>query len=265
MGGSRPATDPSEQWLRAVFSAPRQVREVSVLPVVDDDQTVTPRRAGASGRAAGAPVAVNPSGAPSVAASTGRRWGRSRCASSAWPPVPPWRRTGLLARSPSTTSSRTAPSRCRAWSTPAPRSISGPHPERRACNITIDVPTAASADPGPEEADGHRPDVRRGERRERVRSRPAWVLPRATSEATRLLEPFDRQRVGVTSVFGSDPKVAGRFAYDDQVSTAWVSAPQDRHPTLLFRWDKRRPSTAMPSSTRRAGRADHGHRPGQRT
>ena len=115
----------------------------------------------------------------------------------------------------------------------------GSTPERRACNDTLGVPDCdVNRIRTAEEAEGM--DRRFTTDAEQEVELQGWVLPRATPEAARLLEPIDEQTIGVTSVYGSDPKVAGRFAYDGQVTTAWVSDPQDRNPTLLFQWDRPR-------------------------
>ncbi len=232
------ATDPAEQWLRAVFSGPRQVREVSVLPVVDDDQIVPPRvlevRAGQQVRR----VAVNPSGAPSVARFDGSAVGSVqvrvvRAATSATLAPTGLREVAIDDLEPHRTFA-------------IPGVVAGgasfdfgSTPERRACNITIDAPDCSVARIRAAEEENGMDRTFVAASAERVRL-TGLVVPRATSEAARLLEPLvGGLQVGATSIYGFDPKVSSRFAYDGQVSTAWVSSPQDRNPTLLLRWGER--------------------------
>lgn len=232
------ATDPGQQWLRAVFDAPRQVHTVSVLPVVDDDQIVPPRvlevRAGPQTRR----LDVNPSGAPVVAEFDGSVVGsievrvvRAITASSQAP-------TGIREVTIDDLESR------RTFVVPGAVAEGasfafGARPERRACNTTIDVPdcSVARIRAAEERAGMDRTFVSAAASLVRFHG---TVQPRATPESARLLEPLTDLQVGATSIYGFDPKVSSRFAYDGQVSTAWVSAPQDRSPTLILRWNEPR-------------------------
>jgi len=229
------ATDPAEQWLRAVFSAPRQVRTVSVLPLVDDDEIIPARvlevRAGPQVRR----VEVNPSGAPAVAEFDGTAVGsvevrivRAATASAQAP-------TGIR----EITIDDLVPHRTFALPGALAEGASfafGASPERRACHITVDVPDCSIARIRAAEEENGMARTFTAASTDRVRLH-GLVVARATSEAARLLEPLiGGLQVGATSIYGFDPKVSSRFAYDGQVSTAWVSAPQDRNPTLLLRW-----------------------------
>lgn len=59
--------------------------------------------------------------------------------------------------------------------------------------------------------------------------------------AIRLLQPlFGQVAVEASSVFLDEPGVAGQLAYDGDIGTAWLSDPEDAHPTLRLHW--RRPA-----------------------
>lgn len=238
------ATDPTEQWLRAVFSSPRQVRTVSVLPLVDDNQIVPAReleiRAGPQVRR----VAVNPSGAPAVAQFDGSTVGSVqvrivRAATSATQAPVAIREITIDDLEPH-----------RSFLVPGALGAGasfdfGATPERRACNITIGVPDCSLARirAAEEETGMSRTFVSGADTTLRL---SGLVVARATSEAARLLEPLTGGlQVGGTSMYGFDPKVASRFAYDGQVSSAWVSSPQDRGPTLFLRWGERQELTGI--------------------
>lgn len=229
------ATDPSEQWIRAVFSSPREVRTVSVLPVVDDNQVVPARalevRAGPQVRR----VAVNPSGAPAVARFDGSAVGSVQVRVV---------RAGTAATQASTGIREIAiddlePHRSFAVPGAVAEGASfafGATAERRACFITIDVPdcSVVRIRAAEEENGMFRTFTSVSDQQVALNG---LVVARGTSESARLLEPLvGGLQVGATSVYGFDPKVSSRFAYDGQVSTAWMSSPQDRNPTLLLRW-----------------------------
>jgi arabinofuranan 3-O-arabinosyltransferase len=237
------ATDPTRQWLRAVFSSPRQVRTVSVMPVVDDDQIVPARvlevRAGPQVRR----VKVSPSGVPAVAEFDGSAVGsvqvrvvRAATAASQAP-------TGIR----EITIDDLEPHRTFA----VPGALAeggsfafGTTPERRACFITVDVPdcSVARIRAAEEESGMDRTFTASGGRV----ALHGLVVARGTSEAARLLEPLvGGLQVGATSIYGFDPKVSSRFSYDGQVSTAWMSSPQDRNPTLLLRWGEQQRITGI--------------------
>lgn len=228
-------TDPRDQWLRLEFDEPRPVHQISILPAVDDENLVPIRsltvRAGGQSRS----VVASPSGAPSVVELDGRAvpWVEvriDRAATSA--------RAGSVSLREVTVDDLVPTRTLSVPGTVEPGSAwwVGSGAERRACNITVGVPDCdvARIRP-PEEGDGlDRTLTTAAPSSVRLHG---WVVARATSETARLLEPFDAQQVGVTSIYGFDPKVAGRFAYDGQPSTAWVSDPRDRNPTLLLNWD----------------------------
>ena len=102
------------------------------------------------------------------------------------------------------------------------------------------------------------------------------VVARSTPEAARLLDLVQqRPPITASSTFGQDPRVAPRFAYDGQPTTAWVSDDGDLYPTLTFRWKRLRTVTGITvasdelapvgvvvTATRRdpAGRAHRRHR-----
>ena len=229
------ATDPTEQWLRMDFAAPRPVYDVSVLPVMDDREVVPIRELEIQAGDQTARVSTNASGAPSVVRFDGREVGsvevrvvragtRSERARVGVRDIEvdglrPYR-TFVVPREIDAQS---------AW-------VFGSDPGRRACVISLGRPDCAVARiRASEEPTGmDRTFTLAGGQEVRFRGR---VTARGTFEAARLLEPLgNEQQVGATSIYGSDPKVASRFAYDGEPSTAWVSSDDDLEPTMLFRW-----------------------------
>ncbi|WP_182526402.1 alpha-(1-_3)-arabinofuranosyltransferase domain-containing protein [Nocardioides dongkuii] len=229
------ATNPRDQWLRLEFDEPTPVREVSVLPVVDDEAVAPVRefevradgqRRTVRGHASGAPSVVEFDGSPveSLEVRVTKAATRER-----------WARVGIRELSVDglrPTRSLVVPGEVEhgaAW-------VFHTGAERRACTITVGVPSCDVARiRAPEERAGmDRTFTTAAPSVHRVRG---WVSPRATLEAGRLLEPLDAgQQVTSSSTFGQDPKVSSRFAYDGELTTAWVSAGEDRNPTLVFEW-----------------------------
>ena len=242
-------TDPREQWLRLVLDEPRPVREVEVTPVSDDPQVLPIRsvevRAGDQTRT----IATNPSGAPVTAEfdgsvvdvvevrvrDVGTAGDRGRIG---------FREVtvdGLVATRtlavPGDVGSGSA------W-------VFGTVAERRACVAATqgDLPDGlpdcnVARIRGNEEPEGL-------DRTFTTSAPGTWTLrgeaiARATSETGRLLEPGGRRQVGATSVYGSDPRVASRFVYDGSPTTGWVSADQDRTPTVLVRLARERTVTGL--------------------
>ncbi len=234
---SSQATDPTEQWIRLDFAGRRPVYTVSVLAVMDDREVVPIRelevRAGDQSRR----VATNASGTPSVVRFDGREVGsvevrvvRAGTRANAARvgireievgPLRP-RRTYVVPGRIDADSS---------W-------VFSSDPDRRACVITVGQPdcSVARIRAGEEPTGMDRTFALDGDQDVRFVGR---VVARGTFEAARLLEPLGNdQQVGATSFYGSDPKVASRFAYDGEPTTAWVSADHDPAPSLLFRWSE---------------------------
>ena len=235
---SSEATDPTEQWLRMKFSEPRPVREVSVLPVMDDRQVVPIRELEVRAGDDSVRLETNASGAPAVA-----RFDGSEVRSVEVRVL----RAGTRSERARVGIREIAVDGLRPYRTFVVPGVAGPgsswvfgtDADRRACVITLGRPDCAVARiRAGEERSGMDRTFRIGDTQTaRVRGR---VVARGTFEAARLLEPLDPdQQVGVTSIYGSDPKVAGRFAYDGQTTTAWVSSDDDPEPTLLLRWRDR--------------------------
>ncbi|HWM02278.1 MAG TPA: alpha-(1-_3)-arabinofuranosyltransferase family protein, partial [Actinophytocola sp.] len=232
---SSQATDPAEQWVRMDFEGQRSVRTVSVLPVMDDREVVPIRELEVRAGDQSVRVPTNASGAPVVARFDGREVGsvevrvvsagtRSKRARVGIRDIevagPPPYRTFLV---PGAVGARSS------W-------VFGTDPDRRACVITLGQPdcSVARIRAGEERTGMDRTFTLEAGQLVRFRGR---VVARGTFEAARLLEPLgDEQQVGATSIFGSDPKVASRFAYDGQTTTAWVSSDDDPTPTMFFRW-----------------------------
>lgn len=65
------------------------------------------------------------------------------------------------------------------------------------------------------------------------------ALARTSPDTLALLEPQDpKQTVEASSVYGNDPKAAGRFAYDGDSGTAWISSVEDVEPSIDLEWEK---------------------------
>ncbi len=233
-----PAGDPEEQWLRLDFESPRPVRRVAVLPVVDDP-TVVPVthyevRAGDQTRT----VPASPSGAASVATFDGaeadfvevRPRGARTTAAQARVGLREVRVDDLRP-----TRSLVVPGEV----DPRDDWVFATAPERRACAVTAGVPDCdARRIRGAEEPDGLDRSFTTTEAQEvTVRG---FVVARTTREAARLLDPVKPRVTGATSIYGDDPQVANRFAYDGSPTTAWVSADEDTSPTLFFDFAARR-------------------------
>ena len=233
------ATNPTEQWIRMELEEPRRIREVSVLPVVEDDYVVPIRelevRAGDQVRR----VRAHPSGAPSIARFDGRPADvvEVRVVRAATPETRG--RVGLreiTIDERSSGRSLVVPGQVGADT----RLVFGADAERRACRITVGIP---DCDVGriraPEERSGLDRTFTTSARTTHRLS--GWAVARATRETSLLLDPLDAgQRVGASSVYGGDPKVAQRFAHDGLDSTVWMSADNDQNPTLVFEWDRPR-------------------------
>ncbi|WP_166391618.1 alpha-(1-_3)-arabinofuranosyltransferase domain-containing protein [Nocardioides ochotonae] len=229
------ATDPTEQWIRMELDEPRRIREVSVLPVVEDDFVVPIRelevRAGDQVRR----VRAHPSGAPSIARFDGRPADvvEVRVVRAATP-----ENRGRVGLREITIDERSSGRSLVVPGMVGPdaRLVFGADAERRACRITVGIP---DCDVGriraPEERSGLDRTFTTSARTTHRLS--GWAVARATRETSLLLDPLDAgQRVGASSVYGGDPKVAQRFAHDGLDSTVWMSADNDQNPTLVFEW-----------------------------
>lgn len=241
---SSAATDPEQQWLRMDLDTPRAVRSVRVTPVADDPQVVPIRTIEVvAGRqtvrarvgATGAPVEVRLDGSrvdrvevrvvEAATAARSARVGLREVALDGWRP----RRTFAVPGA-------AGPDSALAFSTV---------PGRRACFITLTAPDCdVNRIRQPEEAGGiDRSFALTGAAALRV---SGHVVARNTPEAALLLDQVERRPpVEATSSYGGDLKVAGRFAYDGQPTTAWVSDDSDPYPTLTFQWRKIRTITGI--------------------
>ncbi len=238
------ATAPERQWLRLRFAAPRPVRTVTVTPVANDPQIVPIRTievvAGAQSIRArvgttGAPVRV-PLDGSSVASVTVRVVEAATAARSARVGLREVAVDGLQPHRSFVIPGAVGTDASLAFSTVA---------SRRACFITPSVPDCdVTRIRQPEEAGGiDRSFDVKASGSYRVRGH---VVARNTPEAALLLDQVERRPpVEVTSSYGGDPKVAGRFAYDGQQSTAWVSDDSDLYPTLTFQWRRQRTVTGI--------------------
>ncbi|KRB75911.1 hypothetical protein ASE01_12720 [Nocardioides sp. Root190] len=231
---------PDEQWLRLDLDGPRAVHRVSVTPVADDPFVVPVReievvagdqRVRARIGAAGVPVVVRLDGSQVsrvevrvVEAATSSRAARVGLREVRLDDRSPRRTYRIPGSAPSGSSFVLAAA-----------------PGRRACFVTPGVPDCDVARiRGAEERGGmDRSFTTSGSGPVRI---TGHAVARSTPEAALLLTPFDGGLpVGVSSSFGQDPKVAGRFAHDGEPTTMWVSDDTDLYPTLTFQW--REPQT----------------------
>ncbi|MBS45759.1 MAG: hypothetical protein CMH83_21815 [Nocardioides sp.] len=228
------ATDPEDQWLRLDLAAPTPVTRVRVLPVADDPQVVPVRtlevRAGGQVRrvdvdTTGAPAVVRFDGTPVdrvevrvVRAATAARRARVGLREVTVSGVRPTRSLVLPGEVPDDG----------AW-------LVGTTAERRACVVVAGPPDCSVARIRPaEEGDGmDRTVTTEGSSDVVLRGR---VVARSTRAAGNLLDRLTQRQVGASSVYGEDPRVGPRFAYDGEATTAWVSSPDDPSPTLFVRF-----------------------------
>ncbi|WP_148614738.1 alpha-(1-_3)-arabinofuranosyltransferase domain-containing protein [Nocardioides rubriscoriae] len=238
------STDPRDQWLRLALARPRPVRQVTVLPVADDAALLPIRslevRAGDQTRT----VETSPSGAPVTARFDGRLVDAVEVRVDDVGTAGDRGRIGLREV---TVDGRSATRTLLVPGTVAPAGswVFTTTAERRAC-VAATQGDVAGALPdcdvsrirGNEEPDGlDRTFTTTGTGTWSLRGQ---VIARSTRETGRLLEPLTTRQVGATSVYGADPRVATRFVYDGNPDTGWVSADEDRSPTLFVRFAKRR-------------------------
>lgn len=224
--------DPEEQWLRLDFDEPRAVRDVSVLPVVDDSTVIPIRtlevrtsnqRNVVTANPSGAAVSTTFDGSPSdfvevrvLRAGTGLKDARVGLREVQVDDLHPTRTLVVPGE--------VGPGASWNFGTP---------PERRACAITAGIPDCDSTRiRGSEEPAGM--DRTFTTTADGTLAVHGYVVARTTREAARLLDPVARRVTGATSIYGDDPQVADRFAYDGQTSTAWISSDADQNPTLFF-------------------------------
>ncbi|WP_182375960.1 alpha-(1-_3)-arabinofuranosyltransferase family protein [Nocardioides sp. WS12] len=241
-----------EQWFRLRFDGERAIREVTVTPVADDPRVVPIRTIEVVAGDQRVRAKVTPSGAPVIVALDGSRVdgveirvveaatdarsarvGLREVSVSGLVP----RRTALLPG--------VAP-----FGAPLQFSVT---PGRRACNIALAAPDCDVARVRTAEEEGGLDRTFATEDDQQVRF-SGHVVARGTPEAARLLDPIEQQTVTATSSYGQDPKVAGRFAYDGQPTTAWESDNTDLYPTLVFEWPEPRTITGL--TVRSGGTSD---------
>ena len=241
---SSSATDPEQQWLRLDLAAPRAVHVVTVTPVADDAQVVPIRtievvagtqvlraRVGATG----APVQVHLDGSR-VARLEVRVVEAATAARSARVGLREVAVDGLRPDRTFVVPGTVGPDDALAFSTV---------PGRRACFITLSVPDCdVTRIRQPEEGGAiDRSFTLSGAAPYRL---TGHVVARNTPDAALLLDQVRRRPpVRATSSYGGDLKVAPRFAYDGQPTTAWVSDDGDPYPTLTFQWRRLRTVTGI--------------------
>ncbi|MCW2782695.1 MAG: hypothetical protein JWR35_3144 [Marmoricola sp.] len=239
-----PATHADGQWLKLSFPARRAVRDVQVVPVVNDPALLPVDEVTVVAGDQRRTLRANPSGAALTATFDGRpvtsvevRITRVRGASD----------LGSVALQDVVVDGL-KPVRSLVVPTPI-----GP---QAAFVLGTDAGTrACSPEVGTVDCDVNR--IRAGEEgtgMDRTITTPAGstttlsglAIARATPEAAALLEPLGKtQLVSASSTYGLDPHVSSRFAYDGDPTTAWLSADDDPNPTLVFRWSKPRHVTGI--------------------
>ena len=238
------AGDPDEQWLRLDFDAPRPVHRVTVTPVADDPAVVPIRTLEIAAGSQRVRVDVNASGAPAVveldgsevdgvevrvvAAATADRGARVGLREVAVDGLRPERTLVLPGTVPAAA----------AWAFSTT-------PGRRACFVVLGAPDCdvARIRASEEKAGLDRTFTLEGDQQVGL---SGHVVARSTPETGRLLDLVQiRPPVTGSSTYGQDPRVAPRFAYDGEPTTAWVSDDRDLFPTLTFRWKKLRTVTGI--------------------
>jgi arabinofuranan 3-O-arabinosyltransferase len=234
-----PAAVATRQWIRMTFAAPRRVHEVTVQPVVGDPYLTPVRRLQVVAGTQARTLDTNPDGAAVTARFDGR-----------------------LVRTVTVRILRVGSAASR-----VPVAIAGIHVDDLVPRASLRVPEPLRAgtgfvfhaDPGtrPCVPASFVPDCRETRRRtpeepsgmDRTVSVNGWdhvgvsglVVARTSRRALRLLEPVGKeQRIRPSSVFGLDPQVSSRFAWDGSPETAWVPADNDAGPSLVFRWSSPR-------------------------
>lgn len=234
---SSPATDPRQQWLRMEFSKPRSVDNVTVAPVADDPAVVPIREIEVVAGRQRVRAAVGPSGAPVTLRLSGASVGSVEIRTVRVATAAAHAQVGL--REVTVDDAQVRRTLRLPGVVPQGASVSvATGPERRACSVTIGIPDCSDArSRPPEEAVGlDRSYVSAAPQSLRI---SGTVVARSSGSAAALLDPVESdQHVEATSFYGSDPKVAARFAYDGQPTTSWVSAAEDKLPTLRFHWSK---------------------------
>jgi arabinofuranan 3-O-arabinosyltransferase len=233
-----------EQWLRVEFPDPRAVHEVSVLPVMDDRAMAPVRRLQVRTSAESVSLETNPTGATVTAELSGE-------------PVD-WVEVRVVAASSVNERNQLAISEVGIDGHALRRVLVLPEPVdpgdallltgaagTRACRATGSLPDCSTARiRAGEEPQGMQRQVEVSDDTEMQLE--GLVVARASRATAQLLEPFlSEQQVGATSIYGDDPLVSSRFAYDDRADTQWMSSPDDPQPTLFFSWGVARRITGV--------------------
>ncbi len=238
------AGDPDEQWLRLTFDHPRAVHEVTVTPVADDPAVAPIRTLEVVAGSQRVRVDVNTSGAPAVVTLDGREVDDVEIRVLAAATAARGARVGLrevavdgLTPDRTLVLPGTVPAAA-AWSF-------GTTPGRRACFVVLEAPdcSVARIRASEEKAGLDRTFTLDGAQQVTI---SGHVVARSTPESARLLDLIQRRPpVTASSTYGQDPRVAPRFAYDGQPTTAWMSDDGDLYPSLTFRWKVARTVAAI--------------------
>lgn len=238
------AGDPDEQWLRLTFDEPRAVHRVTVTPVADDAAVAPIRTLEVVAGSQHVRVAVNTSGAPAVVDLDGSDVGSVEIRVVAAATAARGARVGFReVQVDGLTPDRTL---VVPGDVPAGADLTlATTPGRRACSIVLGAPDCdvLRIREAEEKSGLDRTFTLADEERYAI---SGHVVAQSTPEAARLLDRVERRPpVTASSAFGSDPRVAVRFAYDGQPTTSWVSDDGDLYPTLTFRWKRLRTITGI--------------------
>ncbi len=233
-----------EQWLRVDFAQPRRVDTVSIVPVMDDRAMAPIRTMRVRTSSQSLDLDTNSTGAAVNATFSGE-------------PVR-WLEVRVVAAATVAQRNQVAISDIRIDGESLGRTLVLPDELERgdALLLTGGAPTRACR------ATGFLPDcdvvrIRASEEPGGIRRRveiphgaalafEGLAMAKASRPSAQLLEPFlSEQQVGATSIYGDDPLVASRFAYDGRDDTQWLADPADPEPTLFFRWGVERRITAI--------------------
>ncbi|MEZ0580905.1 alpha-(1-_3)-arabinofuranosyltransferase family protein [Nocardioides sp. MH1] len=234
------AGDPDEQWLKLTFDAPRAVHSVTVTPVADDPAVAPIRTLEVVAGGQHERVEVNTTGAPAVVPLDGSEVGSVEVRVVAAATAARGARVGLREVSVD----GLTPDRTLVLPGDVPEHAAldlGTTPGRRACSVVLGTPDCdvVRIREAEEKSGLDRTFTLAGPEHLAI---TGAVVARSTPEAAHLLDQVARRPpVTGSSAFGEDPRVAARFAYDGQPTTAWVSDDADLYPTLTFTW--RRPHT----------------------
>ncbi|KAA1417861.1 DUF3367 domain-containing protein [Nocardioides humilatus] len=238
------AGEPDDQWLRLTFDGPRAVHRVTITPLAGDLAVAPIRTLEVVAGDQHERVEVNTSGAPAVVQLDGSAVDSVEIRVVAAASAARGARVGLR----EVAIDGLTPDRTLVLPGAVPQGAAltfATTPGRRACSVVLGTPdcdVARIRDAEEKSGLDRTFTLAEGARLKLG----GHVVARSTPEAARLLDRVERRPpVLASSTFGADPRVAARFAYDNQPTTSWVSDNGDLYPTLTFRWKRLRTITGI--------------------